>query len=441
MLKDKFHQAETVLEEAKKYGIEKCEFFAVSTKGIEVSTRLNKLENLNDSEENHYTIKIIKDYKKSSVSFTHFDKKSLNKKFETLISLADSSLPDEYNDLSDPKLFAKETVDLRMFDSTEISTQKLIEDSMEMESIGLAQKQITNSEGASSSYSKRNIFYANSNGFANGFNSTYFGKSISLIAGKDLQMQVDYDYSDGRHLNRLKSNKELALNASTRAIAKLNPKKIESQKIDIVIDRRISAGILNHLLNLISGDAIVLGKSMLKDKMGAQIFSDKINIIDDPLIPYANRSTPFDGEGLRVYKKHLIENGVLKTWLLDSYNAKKLKLESTGNAAISGGGITAWNVFIDNGTVSPEAFKAEKKVVVITDTFGPNVNYLTGDLSVGFSGEYYENGKLITPINEMTFACNLLYLFKNMVVANDLKMERGFDAPSLFVPSVTIAGI
>jgi PmbA protein len=445
MLMDKISlQADIVLSSAKKLGIDECEFFATSSEGVNVSTRLGKLEKLETSQEHNYAISIVKNKKKGFISFSHFEEKQIEKKLNTALDLAKSSIMDEFIGLSDKKLFANSIEDIDMFDATDVGAQTLIDDCLAMEEIGLKQDRISNSDGAGAGGNKYIKFYANSAGFAKGYRGSNFSKSVTLIAGKDLDMQYDYDYSQVRHYKDLDNNKKLALEASMKAIGKLNPQKLQSQKIDVVLDRRVSSQLLGNFLELISGDMVVLGSSVLKDKLGSYVFSKKVTIVDDPSIKRAIRSIPFDGEGVRVSKKKIVENGMLNSWLLNSYYARKLGMESTGNCSVGASasrGISCWNFFMENGELNKTDMLSGKKTMLITDIFGPNVNYLTGDFSAGFSGFYYEKGKLVSAINEMTFAGNLLDIFSSLEVGDDLERVKGVDAPSIFVPSLTIAGV
>tara|TARA_Y100000992_G_C21181277_1_gene450800 strand:- start:256 stop:960 length:705 start_codon:yes stop_codon:yes gene_type:complete len=228
---------------------------------------------------------------------------------------------------------------------------------------------------------------------------------------------------------------EIGKIAAKKAINKLGPKKIDSEKIGIIFDKRISKGILSTLASAVSASAISRGTSFLKDKIDNEIFPSSINIIDDPKIKKGLGSQNFDSEGVENNSLKLVENGILKNYLIDTYYGKKLNLKSNGRS----GGTT--NLYFENGNLSfKELLNLEKKFLYITETIGHGGNIITGDYSVGASGFMVENGELTYPVSEITIAGNFKEMFKNLILANDLEMKYSTNAPTLLINEMTVAG-
>ena len=219
---------------------------------------------------------------------------------------------------------------------------------------------------------------------------------------------------------------------------------MQSGSMPVLFDKRVSVSLLSAFLSAISGTAIARGTSFLKEKMNQQIFESSINIIDDPLIIRGHGSRPWDGEGVNVQKRHLVENGVLKSWLLNTSTAKQLGLKSTGHGSrgiSSPPGIASSNCYIENGPQTPEDFMKDMgRGLLVAEMFGPSLNPNTGDYSCGVAGFAIENGEVSHPVSEITIAGNILDMYASLKAANDLEFNSSTVAPSLLVESMTIAG-
>jgi PmbA protein len=268
--------------------------------------------------------------------------------------------------------------------------------------------------------------------------------SVAVVAGEGTGMETDYDYSSTVYFSDLTDPEKLGRNAGERAVRRLNPRKVATEKVPIVFDPRVSSSIVGHLLGAINGASIARGTSFLKEKMGQPIFAPGIDIVEDPHRPRGLRSRPFDGEGFATHRQALVEDGVLKTWVLDCRSARQLGLKSTGNAQRSASsppspGLS--NVHMAKGRIGRDALlKDIPRGFYVTEMMGSAVNGVTGDYSRGAAGYWIENGVLAYPISEVTIAGNLNDMFKAITPADDLEFRYGVNAPTLRIDGMTLAG-
>jgi PmbA protein len=228
--------------------------------------------------------------------------------------------------------------------------------------------------------------------------------------------------------------------AGERAVKRLHPRKVKSQAVPVIYDRRVASGLIGHLLGAINGTAIARGTSFLKDALGQQIFGEHITIVEDPLIRRGFGSRPFDGEGLAVKKRNLIEKGVLTNWILDLRSARQLGLQPTGQG--SRGGPSTSNVYLPPGAQTPEEqIRDIAQGLYVTELIGSSVNMVTGDYSRGASGFWIENGELTFPVSEITIAGNLKDMFRTVTPASNLEFRASVNAPNVRVDGLTIAGL
>jgi len=263
---------------------------------------------------------------------------------------------------------------------------------------------------------------------------------MSAIAGEGLAMQRDYDYSAAAHFADLRDPETIGRNAGERAVKRVDPRKVKSQSVPVIYDRRVASGLIGHLLGAINGAAIARGTSFLKDQLGQQVFGSHITILEDPFIRRGHGSRPFDGEGLACHRRNLVENGVLTGWVLDLRSARQLGLAPTGQG--SRGGPSTSNVYLPPGAPSPEdQIKAISQGLYVTELIGSSINTVTGDYSRGASGFWIENGELTYPVSEITIAGNLKDMFRTLQPASNLEFRASVNAPNCLVEGLTIAGI
>ena len=310
---------------------------------------------------------------------------------------------------------------------------------------GLAVKGVSKSGGASASAGIGGMVLVSSHGFSGAYLGSRHSVSMQAIAGAGTAMETDYDYASALHAADLDAPERIGQNAGERAVKRLNPRKVSTQKLPVVFDRRVSSSLIGHLASAINGSSIARKSSFLKDKMGAQLFARGINVIDDPLRRRGLRSRPFDAEGVAVRRMALVEDGVLKSWLLDSATARELGLTTTGHAqrgASSTPSPGASNLHLEPGAPSVEQLIEDvAEGFYVTDLIGMGVNGVTGDYSRGASGFWIEHGELTYAVSEVTIAGHLLDMFRTLAPASDLEFRYGTNAPTVRVEGLTIAGV
>ena len=427
-------KASYCLELAKKLGATNSSVIVSNSVSETVNFRNKQLDESNRSDNLGIDITTYINQKKSSISSSNLLENNLKILIEKCIETTKNTPEDEFNSLPDKDLLAKETKDLNLFDNNHLENEKKIEYLKQLEESSSNYEKIINTE-SSFSEDKSNFILANSIGFCEGYKSSSFSASCVTVAKDDKSMERDYEYTSRCHLKDIKAADILGKKAAEMTIKKLSPKKIGSEKINIIFDKRIAKGMLSTFASAISSSAISRGTSFLKDKIDEKIFSDEINIFDKPDILKGLGSKSFDIEGVKTDTLELVKKGVLKHYLVDTYNGKKLRLKSNGRC----GGTS--NLYLDNGKVSyKDLLNSSSKVIYVTETIGHGSNIVTGDYSVGATGFLVENGELKYPINEFTIAGNFKNMFKNITLANDLKFEYATNSPTMMIEGMVVAG-
>jgi len=437
MVKDQEYlekKASYCLDLAKKLGATATSVNVGNSISETVNFRNKKLDESNRSDNLAVDITTYIGKKKSSISSSNLLKDNLNILIEKCIETTKNTPEDEFNSLPDKNLLAREVKDLNLYDATHIENDNKVDYLSRLETSASFDKKIINTE-SSFTEDKSNFILANSDGFCKGFKTSSFVASSVAVAKDEKSMERDYDYTLKCHLKDIKKAEELGNKAAEYTLRKLSPKKIGSEKIAIIFDKRIAKGILNTFTSAISASAISRGTSFLKDQINEKIFSDKINIFDKPDILKGLGSKSFDSEGVRTDTLKLVENGILKHYLIDTYNGKKLNLKSNGRC----GGTS--NLYFENGIISyKDLLNLNSKCLYITETIGHGSNIVTGDYSVGATGFLVENGELKYPINEITIAGNFKDMFQNITLANDLEFEYSTNSPTMMIEGMVVAG-
>ncbi|NSX83544.1 TldD/PmbA family protein [Wolbachia endosymbiont of Atemnus politus] len=413
------------------------------TNKISVSQRLSKIEQISQSKDCTIGIRAISGKTKAAYISTN-DLNNLGDTISQVIEMAKNAPEDPYiNFVVDGDNYTS-SADLGILDNNVVTIDNLKDITEATENSALAHKHIINSEGASSSHTLVNTVLSTVSGFIGSFSKSIFTNQVSVVAGKKSEMKVGYDYDMVCNFSDLKSPELIGKEAAKRAIDQLNSRTIKTGKFPVIFEKRAAKELVRSFASAINGSSIVNNSSFLRNSLNTQVFSDRINIIDDPLLPRGIESRPFDGEGITSRKNTFVKNGVLQNWILDLYSAKKLNLETTGNATRASNAAiipAASNLYIENGSISFEELIEEvKDGIYITDLFGFGVNLINGDYSQGASGFFIENGKITYPIHEITVASNLKDMFCNLVVANDLTFCGQFNSPTVKVSEMTVAG-
>ena len=422
------------LDVAKKIGATNASVTIGHSISETVNFRNNNLDESNRSDGLAFSIDTYIGKKKSSISSSNLLDQNLNTLIEKCYETTKITPEDEFNSLPDQNLLADSLKNLNIYDDTHIENDKKIDYLKELESAASEDKKIVNTE-SSFTEKKSNFILANSDGFCSGYKTSSFTASCVAVAKDETSMERDYEYSSKRYLDDIKDPKSLGKMASHQTIRKLSPKKIGSEKLSVIFDKRIAKGLLSAFATAISSSAIARGTSFLKDQLNEQIFSNSINIIDKPDIIKGLGSKNFDSEGVKSDTLNLVKEGVLKSYLVDSYNGRKLNLKSNGRS----GGTT--NLYFENGSLSyDELLKMNSKCIYITETIGHGSNLVTGDYSVGATGFLVEDGQFKYPINEITIAGNFKDMFKKIFLANDLDFEYSTNSPTMMIEGMTVAG-
>ncbi|MEN3794125.1 TldD/PmbA family protein [Fulvimarina sp. MAC3] len=433
--------AERLLDRVKQAGADAADV-AVATatsKGVEV--RLGKVEETESSETESVSLRVFVGNRVASVSGD--TRSDLSMLAERAVAMAKVSPPDDYASLADPDRLAKDLLDLDQFDPTEVSSDELRDAALAMEDAARAVPGVTNSGGASAGSGSVSLVLATTTGFRGHRTRSSFSRSVSVVGGEGTRMQRDYDFDSRLHYGDLDDPEAIGRRAGERVVRRLDPGGMETGRLPVIFDPRVSRGLIASLVSAINGAAIARGTSFLKWKMGEQVLPETMTLTDEPTLKRRPGSRPFDGEGVAGEPLTLVENGILKTWLLDTATAKELGLTTNGRASRSGAGLSpsATNVILTPGAMSPDELIAETGTgLYVDEMIGHGANLVTGDYSRGASGFLIENGKLTRPVSEITIAGNLKDMLLSLTAADDLDTRFSVVAPTLRVAQMTIAG-
>ena len=434
-----------LIARARRAGADAADAIYVESAALEVRRRLGKAEKLERAESRDLGLRVFIGKRQAVVSSTVMTEAALNEAVERALAMARAAPEDPQCGIADASELAREFPDLDLCDPTEPSAEQLIERADRAEAAARAVPGVTNSEGAEASWSRSTVALAASNGFAHSYpvSGTSFG--VSVLAGKDGDMQRDYEFASKIFAADLPPPEEIGRIAGTRTVARIGSRKVKTTRVPIVFEPRVSNGIVRSLAGAINGQSIARGTSFLKDSLDKQIFADGISIIDDPFRRRGMRSKPFDGEGIAPRQRRYIDGGRLTGWFLDLASARKLGLHSTGHAARGTSGPPSpapTNLYMEPGRQAPEQLIGGiKDGFYVTEMIGSGVNLITGDFSRGAAGFWIENGKIAYPVHEVTVAGNLKNMFKNLTPASDLTFRYGIDAPTLVIEGMTVAGL
>ncbi len=432
--------AEDVVARARRAGADAADAAFGAHAALHVAVRLGALEDVGRSETEDLSLRVFCGRRNASVSSSDLADGALDALVERAIRMAREAPEDQWAGLAPSERLLRGTPpQLDLADHEEPAPEALKARALDAEDAARAVEGVTNSEGAGASASRAVVALATSAGFGGAYETTRYGLHASVVAGKGGAMERDHAHHSARHLAQLEASAAIGARAGTRAVARLNPRRIKSGAMPVVFDRRIGASLLGHLIGAIAGSAIARKTSFLLDALGTRAFAPGIDILDDPHRPRGLRSRPFDGEGLPVSPSAIVEDGMLETWLLDSASARQLGLEPTGHAS-RGGGVGPSNLYMAPGNVPPETLVGDiERGVLVTELIGQGVNLTTGDYSRGASGFLIENGEIAAPVSEFTVAGNLAEMFRSITPANDLEFRHGIDVPTLRVDGMTVA--
>ena len=437
-------RAAALVEAAKKAGADAADVLYVGDASTAVQVRLGELEDVERSEGETIGLRFFTGRKSATISSSDLSDEALAALVDRAAAMAREAPDDPFAGLApEDRLLRGPGADVDGDDGRDPLPTELKDQALAIEDAARAVKGVTNSEGAGASAGRSVIALATSHGFCRGYSTSGYSASASVIAGTGGGMQRDYESHSTRHYADLDAAEVIGRRAGERTVARLDPARLQSGVMPVLIDPRVGGSLVSHLIGAMKGPAIARKTSFLLDKEGAQIFPEAITIVDDPHRKRGLRSKPFDGEGLPTAARELVSAGRLTGWLMNSASARQLGLEPTGHASRGIGGspgVSATNVALLAGDESPEALMADvKHGLYITEFIGEGANPVTGDYSRGASGFIIENGKLTRPVQEITIAGNLLDMFATLRAASDLDYRRGINVPTLRVEGLTVA--
>jgi PmbA protein len=440
--------ARDILATAKAKGASHGDIVMVDGESFFVTVRLGEVEKISQAQEKRLGLRLFHGSSSASASTSDISKKSIERLVDDTVQMARATAQDPFSGLPDAALLAQTIPDLDLLDETarSVSVDEKIAIALATEKSAMeSDPRITNSEGAEFSNQFGRVIYASSAGFSGEYYGSNFAHSVSPVAAQDGAMQRDYWYSSNRKYGRLESPESVGRRAAQRVLRRLGARKARTCEVPVVFDPEMAASLLRNLASALSGYSLYKGASFLNGELGNAIASKLITVWDDGTIAGALGSRPFDAEGLPIVKKAIVEEGQLRSYLLDTYSGKKLNMPSTGNASRSVGdppSVAPTNFYLAPGTDSPESIIGSvKNGLYLTETIGFGVNLVTGDYSRGAAGIWIDNGELSYPVEEITIAGNLKEMFKNIeAVGNDLEMRGRICAPTIKISRMTVAG-
>ena len=424
-----------ILNNYKSFNIDDVEVITSENISLSVKSRQQKLENIERSENFNIGINIYKDKKKATISSNNIDSTDAKEYLEKGSAMVKSMPIDEYSGLADKKDYASEIEDLELEDSTQLSEKQLLDQALLAEDAMLKNKKITNTEGATRSFSKNTYNIINSKGFNAKYSKTFHSISSIAIAGSDTNMQRDYEYSAATHASDLLLAEKVGSLAAKRAASRLNSKKIKSCTLDVIFEPRVAKSILSSFCSCASGTSIARGTSFLNNQLNSLIFKKNINITNNPKLKRGIGSAPYDSSGIKTENISIIQDGIFKNYFLNIRSARQLRMAINGNSSPS-------NLILNKGDQDIETIiKNIKNGFLVTEMLGMSFNPINGDYSRGATGFKIENGEITYPISEVTIAGNLSEMLKNLIPANDLKINDNINSPSILIEGMTLAGL
>ena len=438
-----------MVSSALKRGATEAEAIALESTEFSVEVRLGEVETLQESASRGIGLRVIYEGRQASASTSDTQPESIEKLVAEAVEMARHTSPDEASVLPSRAEFSSSSnPDLQLFDEAiaSLSTERKIEMARACENAALTfDPRMTNSEGGSCSTTLGRMLLVTSSGFQGEYHGSNCGLIAAPIATTDNQMQQAFWGESQRWLNKLNSPEAIGREAAHRALRKLGAHKVSTQEVPIIFDAPMSGELLRNFFEAVSGESVFRRSSFLVGKLNESIAASALTIIDDGTLPGAVGSRPFDGEGLPTRRNVVVENGVLRSYLLNSYTARKLGLHSTANAmrGLTGApGVGVNNFYIEAGKTTPEEMIASvKNGFFVTELIGFGFNPVTGDYSRGASGIWIENGKLTHPVEEITIAGNFREMLQGIeMIGNDLYFRSNIAAPTLKVNKMMVSG-
>lgn len=437
-----------VLQQAKQKGATEADLVLTENELVTTQVRLGETETLRSAKEVRLGLRLFFDKRSATSSTSDLSTESLTRLVEDTAVLAKAIARDDCSGLPTAEECARNVPDLHLYDpdGETLTVKDQLDRAKAAEAAALSSdSRITNSEGAEFASNLYRIIYGSSQGFLGEYRGSTFSLAVSPIASSEDGMQRDHWYSRARHLGALESPEAVGKQAAERTLRRLGARKIKTQEVPVVFDPETATNLLRIICGALCGPALYRGASFLVGKLGERIAAEAVSVYDDGTLPGHLGSKPFDGEGLPTRRNTIMEDGVLHSYLLDSYSARKLRMKPTGNTSRGAGDSpTAWptNFYLQAGPHKPaEIIRSVDAGLYVTELIGFGVNLVTGDYSQGAVGFWIEKGELTYPVQEITIAGNLKEMLLGIeMVGNDLSFRQSVVAPTLKIRRMTVAG-
>ncbi len=433
--------SEDVIRRARAAGASQAEVSASVETGLSVTVRLSEVETVERTRDRGFGLTVYFGQRKGSASTADLKPESIEATIAQACAIARYTEEDPCAGLADPALMAKDFPDLDLWHPWNVDVAQAVEIGKRVESAGRANRAITNSEGATVQSGASLGVYANSHGFTGRERGTSHSIVCSLIAGSNDAMQRDYWYDSVRAAADFPAYERIGETAARRAISRLGARKLSTRECSVLFAPEMARSLIGHLISAVSGASLYRRASFLLDQAGRQILPEFVRIAETPLLPRGHASTAFDAEGVATRESSLIESGVLQRYVLGSYSARKLGLQTTANA----GGVHNLRVdagSIDGGTPDFDALlKCMGTGLLVTELIGHGVSIVTGDYSRGAAGFWIENGEIAYPVHEITVAGNLRDMFAGIrAIGSDGDRRSSVLTGSILIDRMTVAG-
>jgi PmbA protein len=433
--------AQSVLDQAKRAGAAGCDCDVSESYGLSVTVRKGKPDTVEHNRDRSLGVSVYwgerPKARRGHASTSDFSPAAVRQTVEAALAIARHTAEDDCAGLPDADTLARNTPDLDLFHSWELSTEEAIELARRCEAAAFAvSKKIRNSEGATVSAQQSQFVAANSLGFFGGYPGSRHWLSCSVIAEDKGLMQRDDWYSASRAPEKLADPVVLGRYAGERALARLGARKIATTQAPVLFEAPVALQLIGHFISAVNGGNLYRKTSFLLDSLGQELFSPLVHIDERPHLRGAMASTPFDEEGVATRDRSIVRAGVVEGYFLGTYSARKLGMKSTGNA----GG--HHNLFVrSDGPDFTGMLKLMQKGLLVTELMGQGVNLVTGDYSRGASGYWVEGGEIRFPVEEITIAGNLRQMFNGIVaIGSDVVLRNGRSSGSILLENMTIAG-
>jgi PmbA protein len=436
--------AQQLVTSASRAGADAADAVAIRSVSQSIEIRDGAVEESERAEADDIGLRVFLGRRQAVVSTNDVSDAGVATLAERAVAMARAAPEDQFAGLADRERLARDIPDLDLIDPELPDVERLESLALAAEAAALKVSGVTKSGGAAASAGIGGMVLVTSDGFSGSYLSSRHSISMTAIAGEGTRMERDYDFTSALHAADLSDAAGIGRSAGERAVKRLNPRKVPTRRVPVVFDPRVASSLIGHLVAAINGSVVARRTSFLVDKLGEQLFGDSICIVDDPLRRRGLRSQPFDAEGVAGRPLVLVENGVLKSFLLDSATGRELGMATTGHAqrgVSSAPSPGPTNLHLAAGARPPQELIGDiAEGFYVADLIGMGVNLVTGDYSRGAAGFWIENGELTFPVSEVTIAGHLLELFRGLEPANDLTFRYGFNAPTVRLEGLTVAG-